>query len=580
MKLRTSFCNPTALKKDITRFAPSWALYSVMLFLTLSTIATGTSDYARTSDLMSSMTFMIIVNMIYGFINGQALFTDLFNTRHCNALHAMPLRRECWYMTHVIAGLLFSLVPNAVFTLAMVPLLGTGAVMAAYWMLAVTLQYLFFFGLAVCSALCVGNRFAMALVYLITNFLSMIIYVLYINLYEPLLEGVNVPAQAAYRFCPVVQMMSEESDFMNLVATPLETVDGAYYVYERRILGISMGEGWGYLAICAAIGVALLGVALALYRRRKLESAGDFMAVKALEPVFLVLYTLAVSVLLYVFGSLFEELEYLFLGAGFLVGFFTGRMLLMRTTRVFQPKAFLWFAIFVAVFVGSLGLTAADPLGVAQYVPAANEVSKVRISSSYSPEYGGEPFLTEEDDIALARKLHQMILDGQDEIEHADDEVSSRVNLSFLYHLDNGSVLIRRYDVDRDSPVGVLFGQFNSRVEMVLGTDDLDEFMKGLYNVYVSLQNTNVSGSLTIEGNRELIRGLAEAIMADCEAGNMNRVYTYQSEDSDYVGWLEFAYRDTDGSYRNISLEIFSKAEKTTAYLIEHRRELLNDQGY
>ena len=40
MKLRTSFCNPTALKKDITRFAPSWALYSVMLILTLFILAT------------------------------------------------------------------------------------------------------------------------------------------------------------------------------------------------------------------------------------------------------------------------------------------------------------------------------------------------------------------------------------------------------------------------------------------------------------------------------------------------------------------------------------------------------------
>ena len=35
MKLRTSFFNPTVLKKDITRFAPVWGLYSVALLLIL-----------------------------------------------------------------------------------------------------------------------------------------------------------------------------------------------------------------------------------------------------------------------------------------------------------------------------------------------------------------------------------------------------------------------------------------------------------------------------------------------------------------------------------------------------------------
>ena len=33
MKLRTSFFNPAVLKKDITRFAPVWGLYSVFLLL-------------------------------------------------------------------------------------------------------------------------------------------------------------------------------------------------------------------------------------------------------------------------------------------------------------------------------------------------------------------------------------------------------------------------------------------------------------------------------------------------------------------------------------------------------------------
>ena len=46
---------------------------------------------------------------------------------------------------------------------------------------------------------------------------------------------------------------------------------------------------WGYLAIAAVIGVALLAASLLLYRRRRLESAGDFAAVKPIKTVFTVL---------------------------------------------------------------------------------------------------------------------------------------------------------------------------------------------------------------------------------------------------------------------------------------------------
>ena len=560
MKLRTLFCNRTALKKDITRFAPAWALYSVMLLLTLFIMASEGSDYSRTEVLVSHTGFMVVLNLIYGYINGQILFGDLFNTRHCNALHAMPLRRECWYMTHVIAGLLFSLVPNTIFALAVLPLLGTGAMMALYWLVAVTLQYLFFFGLAVCSALCVGNRFAMALVYTITNFLSMIIYVLYYNLYQPLLEGVEVSEEVAYRFCPVVQMMTEDNILMEVIH------NGSEAAAMRKVEQIVMGDGWGYLAICAVIGVALLGLALALYRRRKLESAGDFMALKALEPVFLVLYTMALVVFFYMFGILFE-MDYLFMGVGVLVGYFTGRMLLMRTTRVFQPKAFLWLAVFVAVLVGSLLVTAADPLGLTKRVPARAEVEQVKVSTSYNPKYGNEPFLTETEDIELARRMHRMILDGQGETKYDD---MSYITMSFLYELENGTSLIRSYPVAIHSPVGVLFEAFGSRPEFVLGSDDVDTFMDGMYSVHLSLNNSDVGGDMAISGNEDLVCGLAEALMADCEAGTMNQEWAYQN-DAESVGWLEFNYRTQDGVYRYVSVRIDTDDANTVAYLKEYQ---------
>ena len=566
MKLRTSFCNRTALKKDITRFAPAWGLYSVMLFLILFIIAVDSGDYARSRSMKDSITFMSMVNLGYAFLNAQLLFGDLFNTRACNALHAMPLRRECWYVTHLIAGLLFSLVPNGIFALAMVPMLGTGALTAGYWLLAITMQYVFFFGLAVCSSLCVGNRFAMALVYGIINCFSLIIYLFISTMYEPLMEGVVISGERFRPFCPIASMMYSDGDLLKIVGTKTE------YYHTRLVESISTGEGWGYLAVCAVIGVALLGVALALYRRRKLESAGDFMAVKALEPVFLVLYTLSVAAFFQLFAELLEDLDLLFLGVGFAVGYFTGRMLLMRTTRVFQPKGILWFVIFVAIFAGSLVLTALDPLGIASYVPDQEDVKEVKISTYYNPQYGEEPFLTEEDDIKLVRQIHQLVVDGQTESEDYWDMNVRDTNLSFQYKLENGATITRTYQVACDSPAGALLGQFLGRTDFILGTDDLEDLLDGLCYLYISYEPVDLRGSIDdpMRVTPQLTKGLVEAIFADCEEGRMIQHGAYHDEDVAYVGWLQLSLETEGGFSRSVSLNIYADCTNIIEYLTQH----------
>ena len=185
MKLRTSFFNPTVFRKDLTRFAPTWALYAIGLFMMMAICLDAPSDYRKAFSIAETISLMAGFNLCYALLNGQLLFGDLFNSRHVNALHAMPLRRECWYFTHMVSGLAFSFVPNLVMALVASLMMGTGWMVPFWWLLAVTLQYVCFFGLAVLSALCVGNRFAMVLVYAIINFIALILYWFYYSIYEP-----------------------------------------------------------------------------------------------------------------------------------------------------------------------------------------------------------------------------------------------------------------------------------------------------------------------------------------------------------------------------------------------------------
>ena len=113
MKLRTSFFNGTVLKKDITRFAPVWALYTV--FLIILFLSGQREDPTLSANAIANLlSEMAIFSLIYGGLCANILFGDLFQGRMCNALHALPITRESWFATHALAGLLFCIVPSVV----------------------------------------------------------------------------------------------------------------------------------------------------------------------------------------------------------------------------------------------------------------------------------------------------------------------------------------------------------------------------------------------------------------------------------------------------------------------------------
>ncbi|MBQ8881212.1 MAG: hypothetical protein IJ030_03460, partial [Oscillospiraceae bacterium] len=100
MKSRTSFFNLTAFRKNITRFAPVWALYTVFLLLVLFAISDQESGYmARDVIMITRLAGM--GNLLYAGVVAMCLFGDLYKTRLCCALHAFPVRREGWLLTNI-----------------------------------------------------------------------------------------------------------------------------------------------------------------------------------------------------------------------------------------------------------------------------------------------------------------------------------------------------------------------------------------------------------------------------------------------------------------------------------------------
>lgn len=580
MKSRISSSKFTALRKDVTRFAPVWALYIVASILGLMMAFYAYNNYSTARNIASTIPAMSVINMGYALLVTQLLFGDLFNSRMCNALHALPLRREDWFATHITSGLLFSFVPHLLFTLISLPFVGELWQVSLWWMLASDLQYLFFFGVAVFCVFCTGSRFALVVVYGLFNFLSMLAWWFADVLYQPLLYGIEMDNTIFINLCPAVKMCT--FDYLKVTHSDTPILPGSLVdTYEVSYL---VQDGWWYLTLCACLGIVLGAMGLLIYRKRNLESAGDFIAVKFLEPVFLVLFSLTM-------GAIFQVAEYLFIGddgylflfVGIAVGFYLGRMLLLRTTRVFQPKSLFALVSLMGLLLASIGFVGTDVLGIIGWVPEVSEVKSLTLSSNYygyysnGQYYSTEAFTVEDpEEIAIMLDVHEDILANRDSddtnqyypsgaivhYENGDSEYFTRID--FIYEMQDGRTVHRYYQISNKSGVAKVLIPYFSSVEAVLGkeAEDLSSYIANLNDMAIYAES-----QLFVSAPRQM-EALLAAIIADCEAGTMAQEWAFH-HDEDSIGSIELTFNKVLPSLgqKFLDIRIYPSNENTIAWL-------------
>ena len=555
MKSKISFFNPSLLRKDLTRFAPAWVLYGVFLLLVFGGSVLSDNQASMATVLGDSIIFFALGNFLYAMLCAQLLFGDLFQSRMCNALHALPIRRESWFATHVLAGLLFAAIPVFAAGLIFIAVLGRFYMAALLWMAALMLQFLFFFSLAVVSAMLVGNRFAAVVIYGILNFLSAIGLWLFNYLYQPHLYGFVSDETAFLRLCPMVWMM--QYDWFAALGL------------EYRIV---VKEGWGYLGICSALAVGILAVALLLYRKRALEKAGDFIVFKPTEPVFLVLYTFSAGTALHLFSELFvgQSSAFLFLLAGLAIGYFTGLMLLNRTVRVFRGKTFARFGILIAAFGLTLILTILDPIGITRWVPKEKDVEWISMDY-YSRNDQVQRAITDEAVIRQVISIHQHAVEHPEEATNGKEDIQ----MHFSYKLKNGQVVQRQFYFDVDTLAGMSLQSILSRPELIFGKDFASPaaLARELYYVEVEYESQPGNWNTKMVNDPGKLDELAEALIADALEGNLCQHYTFtRNLDGQYIH-LQGKQFDTGLGYstsHSWSVHVTTKATHTMAWLKEN----------
>lgn len=563
MKSRTSCFNGGVFRKDITRFFPVWVLYTVgLMLIVILGITNAYESAARVRNMADLIQAVVLINFAYAFLVAVLLFGDLFKSRLCNAIHALPLRRETLYLTHLASGLSFALIPEGVVSLLAMPFLWEYWYFGLYFLAAGALSFLLFYGIAAFSCQCAGQIPAAGLVYLMVNFLSCLVYFTINQLYGDQLYGVILNIDPFLPFAPLANLMNRE----------LVEVNVAWETGEPVIREIIL-HGWGYLGICAGAGVAFAGLGLLLYRRRQLESAGDFLVFKALNPVFLVVYTVtAGTVLKMLCEVLFDTPGLPFLFLGLALGFFTGLMLLGRTTRVFGKKAWAGFGVLTGVLALSLLLARWDAFGIVRWTPDPEDVKSVTIGngSEYGYYNNGGLKLTGEAEIADAIAMHECGIRQKNAHGWADT-----YDLRIEYTLKNGSTVTRLYEIPAQSEEGRIYADYMSRPEAILGTGDVDTLLAectGIFlDIYIPEWILERGDGVTYDSYpvpKEDYRSFLEAMMADCEAGNLSQDYKTSESGAEVMSIsLE---RVADGHYRGCHLVVQENCENLRQWLLEH----------
>ena len=584
MQFKTSCCNKTLLKKDLTRFAPLWGLYTLgllmLLFLTLDDKSIPFNNIYAFRTLFPNVA---LYNGVYALAVAAMLFGDLYNTRMCYGTHALPMTRGCWFGTHILSGLLFSLIPTVVLAAASIPLLNSvdleqGWQLGFYLFVDMNLQYLTFFGIGVFAAMCAGNRFGQTAIYGMLMVGSILLYLPADALLAPLLFGVTLNSDPYAMLSPFYSLMS--SDLIVIDDRSEMLADGTLWCHGS----FTLGYGWPTVFLLAGLGLVFLALAYLLYRRRNLESAGDFLAVPKLRPVIggclAVMGASAALAVLELFGyygsyDLTEQLGLAFVGLT--VGWFAGQMFLERSTRVFGPKKWAGLLVMLALAAGVMGLTKLDPLGIDDWVPEVSEIKGARINGSYyvdTPEELAQVIQVQE----FALEEHLTEEDVEPYLATDDASLPKYARIQIVYTKNNGMGAIREYYVASDSQAGDLLRSLTSKVSFVFSRDEITSPQK-LMACVGKPDNISVSGYKLPEEllTEETVRSLFEAVIADCEEGTLSPISAlhptkvYQTEDGDnlYLDylWVEATLpTEEEGTYRSYNIRLFPDSENVLAW--------------
>lgn len=453
MQLKTSFCNFAIIRKNLTRGWPLWLVYTI-LWMILSPLSLVNHYYSEPSALRFADDILeitanggTVINGFYGLAVAVLLFSYLFTSRSVNTMAALPIGRATMFGSNVVTGVLVSVVPNLLVSLAIVAVgasMGFNLLTVAFQSFCInTLTYVFCFGVAILCVALVGSALATLLMYILLNFVAVVINAVTMEILSGTVFGMpnNNRQMEFIDFSPLYSLL----DNYPVERIYEENFSNGYY--NNELVDVFY-TNWQYLFVIAIVGLVLGIVAFFLLQHRHMETAGDFMAVKPLRPAFKYIFSAGCSLVLGYLTAMVLSLGGNFWGVlgcmvfGGFIGYFWAEIMLKKSFHVWRKEwvGFGWFT-FVLV-VAMLGVKF-DVYGYEKHIPALEDITALR----YTADYYNVEEVTPIDDPTLIYDmtvLHQRMISEKDAIR-SQEAWYTWENVSLQYVLKNGKTVTRSY---------------------------------------------------------------------------------------------------------------------------------------
>ena len=552
MKSKISFFNAGIFKSMLKRFWPLWAVYLAGWFLGLPLLTLveringGPFIPAYFTSLQELFRSELISSFIMAILVAMAMYSFLYSSRSTGLIASMPVRREAVFCSAYLAGLLPVVAANLIiaalnFVFTLGSPVSTGIVLKANALLFAgnSMCFVIFYGIAVLIAMMTSNIVALPALYVIFNFLFLGMEQIIRIIFHQFIFGFADEFGSTLEFLsPIVYLFGK----VNMDCAVVSNLD--YSIVNVTSVNFT---GFSYVLIYFAAGIALSVIALLIFRKHRMESSGDVIAIPCLRPVFK--YGVAACAAL-CFGLFFYVVvtamidncaaEVFILGMiiGAFIGYFASDMLINKSFHVFRGN-WVGFIIFSCCCVIFVLFCAFDVFGIAKSLPDASEVESVVCPNQ-------DAWLQNEEDIAKLIEVNKAIIADRDKYETFEYSQNDTPNsIEIHYVLKNGNYISREYTVNADKNFYAFCDVLNSPdIVIERFTPGIEVNAKSIYSAYFTMMVQAEQGDDQV--NLELTPEQAEdfylnALIPDIKNGAKKLVYPGQYDKYDTNAYAEIS---------------------------------------
>ena len=447
MKSSKSLFNPTLFKSNIKRFLPFSILFLIVELMIYPLIIYTTHFRNGNSriDFDELATMGIVSNVFAGIFAGVfaiLVFSYLFTSNKCNAIHAFPIGRKALFTTNLLSAYALLVAPQLIgFGLAIpgIAINANGAVLKSALLFQLSTIFLFSFiaiSIGVLAMMLSGNAFSGAVIYLILNFI-----------YAALVLLVNWAVTTfGYGISDTLSSL-EKNDFFLSPAVNLFINAASFEDTNKFFIPAYFYKA---LIIYFVVSFAVCFIAFLLYKLRELEVAGEMVAFEAEIPFIRVIVSIIGGAVFSMgVGSVLSagKIGYAVLYAVFsFIIYFATQMILKKKFNIFSVKLIIRWVICCALSLGFiLGLAAYET----NYIPASNKTESTVFNATYDVKADSE-------NAEQIRELHKELIayskagkaPSSDEYEYEAPVDESYLSITLNYNLKNGKTVKREYLYD------------------------------------------------------------------------------------------------------------------------------------